>query len=77
MVSGATSTSRMTWESRSSSEGRCAAADGRRAEVHEAGKVFGVDDADDVLGAAGLVVDGHARVEVLDDLGAGFFHQHL
>ena len=40
---------------------------------HEAGEVFRVDDADDVLGAAGFVVNGDAGAHVLDDLGGGRF----
>src|ERR1035437_5073647 len=43
------------------------------AEEHEAGEVFGVDDADDVLGASGFVVDGDAGAHVLDDLCGGRF----
>ena len=44
------------------------------AEVHEAGDVLGVDDADDVLGArASGIVDGDAGVLLLDDAGAGLF----
>ena len=35
------------------------------------GQVFGVDDADDVFGAAGFVVDGDAGVLVVNDGGAG------
>ena len=45
--------------------------EGDGAEVHEAGDVFGVDDADDVLGAAVGVVDGDAGVLLFDDAGAG------
>jgi len=47
------------------------------AEVHEAGEVFGVNDADDMFGAAGLVVDGDAAVLVIDDAGTGGFNEHV
>ncbi len=46
---------------------------GDAAEVHQAGDVLGVDDADDVLRAAGGIVDGDARVLLFDDAGAGLF----
>ena len=47
------------------------------AEVHQARDVLGVDDADDVLGAAGGVVDGDAGVLLLDDAGAGLLDGHV
>ena len=43
------------------------------AKEHEPCKIFGVDDADNVLRAAGLVVNRDARTHVLDDLCAGGF----
>ena len=45
--------------------------------MHEAGDVFGVDDADDVLGAAGGIVDGDAGVLLVDDAGAGVLDEHV
>ena len=48
-----------------------------RSEEDQAGEVFGVDDADDVLGAAGLVVDRHAGAHMFDDLGAGRFDRQV
>ena len=66
-----------------------AEAEGDRAEVHEAGDVLGVDDADDAVGvrdracgwdrssAAGrFLVDGDARVLLLDDA-AGAIDGHV
>ena len=55
------------------------AAHGERdgAEVHEAGDVFGVDDADDVLGTVRGVVDGDAGVLLLDDAGGGLLERHV
>ncbi len=48
------------------------------AEVHEAGDVLGVDDADDVVGArASGIVDGDAGVLLFDDAGAGLFERHV
>src|SRR5271170_1001446 len=47
------------------------------AEVHEAGDVFGVDDADDVLGASEGIVDGDARVLLFDDAGGGLLEGHV
>ena len=50
---------------------------GGAAEVHEAGEVFGVEDADDVLGAALLVVDGDAGVLMVNEAGAGGFNERV
>ena len=59
-------------------EGRAGEAGLRgEAEVHEAGDVFGVDEADDLFGAAGGVVDGDAGVLLVDDAGAGFLDEHV
>ena len=45
--------------------------------MHEAGDVFGVDDADDVVVAGGGVVDGDAGVLLFDDAGAGLLDGHV
>ena len=45
--------------------------------MHEAGDVFGVDDADDVLGAGGGIVDGDAGVLLFDDAGGGLLERHV
>ena len=45
--------------------------------MHEAGQILGVDNADNVLGAAGFVVDGDAGVLAVNDLGAGFFNEQV
>ncbi len=39
--------------------------------MHEPSEIFGIDDADDVLGAAGFVVDGDAGMLMINDAGAG------
>ena len=49
----------------------------RGAEEDEAGEVSCIDDADDVLGATGFIVDRNTRAVAGDDLGAGFFKQHV
>src|SRR6266702_3650397 len=46
-------------------------------EEHEPREVFRVDHADDVFGAAGLIVNGNARMEQIDDPRAGFFDEHV
>ena len=77
LVSGTTKTSRMTWR-RVRPELTVAAQRQRDgAEVHEAGDVLGVDDADDAVGVGGGVVDGDAGVLLLDDAGAGVFDGHV
>ena len=43
----------------------------RRAEKHQARKVFGIDHANDMLRAARFVVDRYAGVHMLDHLRAG------
>ena len=50
---------------------------GRGAEVHEAGDVLGINDADDEFGAAGGVVDGDAGVQLVDDAGACVLNEHV
>ena len=47
--------------------------EGDGAEVHDAGDVLGVDDADDVFRAAVGIVDGNAGVLLVDDAGGGLF----
>ena len=47
------------------------------AEVHEAGDVFRVDNADDVLRAEGGIVDGNAGVLLLNDAGGGLLQRHV
>ena len=56
---------------------RAAEAERDGAEVHQARDVLGVDDADDLLGAAGGVEDGNAGVLLLDDARAGLLDGHV
>ena len=56
---------------------RAAEAERDGAEVHQARDVLGVDDADDLLGAAGGVVDGDAGVLLFDDARAGLLDGHV
>ncbi len=44
-----------------------------QAEAHPAHQVFGIEHADDVLGAALRIVDGNARVLLINYAGEGFF----
>ena len=55
------------------------AAHGERdgAEVHQAGDVLGVDDADKILGTVRRFVDGDAGVLLLDDAGGGLLERHV
>ena len=77
LVSGTTGISRMTWRRVRPELPLPPSAEGDAAEVHEAGDVLGVDDADDVLGAVGGIVDGDAGVLLFDDAGAGVFDGHV
>src|SRR5271154_3269420 len=46
-------------------------------EVHEAGDVFGVDDADDGFGTGGGIIDRDAGVLLFDDAGGGLLQRHV
>ena len=46
-------------------------------EEDEAGEVARIHHTDDVLGAAGFVVNRHAGAMLGDDFGAGFFKAHV
>ena len=75
LVSGTTKSSRMTWREGEAGFAFAAERESDGAEVHEAGDVLGVDDADDVLGAGGGVVDGDAGVLLVDDAGGGLLER--
>ena len=47
------------------------------AEMHQAGKVFGVDHSDNMLGAERGIVDRNAGVLFLDDASIRILNQHV
>src|SRR5271170_6523674 len=47
------------------------------AEVHQSGDVLGVDDADEILWTMRGLIDGDARVLLLDDAGGGLLERHV
>ena len=46
-------------------------------EEHESSQVFGIDNADDMFRAEGLVVDRDARMQQFDHPRTGFFNEHI
>ena len=77
LVSGTTVISRMICAEVEAGFALAAHGESDGAEVHEAGDVLRVDDADDVLGTAGGVVDGNAGVLLFDDAGGGLLQRHV
>ena len=49
----------------------------KEAETHPTHDVFGIEDADDVLGSALRIVDGNAGVLFVGDAGEGFFETEI
>ena len=73
LVSGTTGISRMTWRRVRPVVPLPPRPRATLRKMHEAGDIFGVGNADDVLGAVGGFVDGDAGVLLFDDAGAGLF----